>query len=137
MILFPVRRAHYAHRLVGLIRFSSFVPSAVASSTSSDGGLANSFITEGQVEEEVAHYGLVGVPYHLAVVATRLSKAQGERGHAGHRRVAERSDGAVLSNQIQGRRGSPFSMYVRHIYSIDQLGYLRQLAGKGGSVLQE
>ena len=36
---------------------------------------ADSFITEGQVEEEVAH-GLVGVPYHLAVVATRLSKAQ-------------------------------------------------------------
>ena len=36
---------------------------------------ADSFITEGQVEEEVAH-GLVGVPYHLAVVVTRLSKAQ-------------------------------------------------------------
>ena len=38
-------------------------------------GNADSFITEDQVEEEVAH-GLVGVPYHLAVVATRLSKAQ-------------------------------------------------------------
>ena len=36
---------------------------------------ADSFITEGQVEEEVAH-GLVGVPYRLTVVATRLSKAQ-------------------------------------------------------------
>ena len=39
------------------------------------GSGADSFITEGQAEEEVAH-GLVGVPYHLAVVATRLSKAQ-------------------------------------------------------------
>ena len=39
---------------------------------------ADSFITEGQVEEEVAH-GLVGVPYHLAVVVTRLSKAQRRR----------------------------------------------------------
>ena len=36
---------------------------------------ADSFITEDQVEEEVAH-GLVGVPYHLAVVATRRSTAQ-------------------------------------------------------------
>ena len=44
----------------------------VAATTSSS---ADSFITEDQVEEEVAH-GLVGVPYHLAVVATRLSKAQ-------------------------------------------------------------
>ena len=35
-------------------------------------GNADSFITEDQVEEEVAH-GLVGVPYHLAVVATRRS----------------------------------------------------------------
>ena len=49
-------------------RFDSKVV-AVASSG------ADSFITEGQVEEEVAH-GLVGVPYHLAVVVTRLSKAQ-------------------------------------------------------------
>ena len=38
-------------------------------------GNADSFITEDQVEEEVAH-GLVGVPYHLAVVATRRSTAQ-------------------------------------------------------------
>ena len=51
----------------------------ILSSASGRGGggeqRADSFITEGQVEEEVAH-GLVGVPYHLAVVATRLSKAQ-------------------------------------------------------------
>ena len=60
--------------------FSLFVPSAAAATQAAAAAAvassyADSFITEDQVEEEVAH-GLVGVPYHLAVVATRLSKAQ-------------------------------------------------------------
>ena len=62
---FGPRRAHYAPRLVGLIRFSSFVPSAVAATQAAAAAAvassnADSFITEDQVEEEVAH-GLVGV----------------------------------------------------------------------------
>ena len=37
--------------------------------------VVDSFITEDEVVEGVAH-GLVEVPYHLAVVVTKLSKAQ-------------------------------------------------------------
>ena len=45
---------------------------AVAAAASN---VVDSFITEDEVVEGVAH-GLVGVPYHLAVVVTKLSKAQ-------------------------------------------------------------
>ena len=45
---------------------------AVAAAASN---VVDSFITEDEVVEGVAH-GLVEVPYHLAVVVTKLSKAQ-------------------------------------------------------------
>ena len=45
---------------------------AVAAAASN---VVDSFITEDEVVEVVAH-GLVEVPYHLAVVVTKLSKAQ-------------------------------------------------------------
>jgi len=48
------------------------VQAAVAAAASN---VVDSFITEDEVVEGVAH-GLVEVPYHLAVVVTKLSKAQ-------------------------------------------------------------
>ena len=72
---------------------------------------ADSFITEGQAEEEVAH-GLVGVPYHLALFRNEAFKgATNDVGQDHHQNVSSRIKRSLGS--AQGAISGPPTCPVR------------------------